>query len=579
MADYTHNVVSVVPVSEPIFQASPSSITIREFQPQTTIQVNISHIFRPRKARFCYNLSVYQVEILLRNNDNVARRVKILQPESTFFQIVLNGKPGSKVAPGMFISYTLSFTPEELLTDYFCDLICCTEREKFVIPVKALGPRGWIDLPDEIEFEEAPVKAVTTKTILVRNMGETECMFKIQSLSASFNIDPPTGTLSVQESVQLHFSFLPENTLPQEGEFSVSYSSGEVAFVKVRGAAKELAVRLDSRAILMDPTYVSLFSQKSFKIINRSDHTLSYSFKLFASTVDEQNARQKFGGGSSLGSAGEVEFDYAFANDSFSLSPSQGQVWPNAETEITVTFTPSTSTEMSCVAFCDITGKEHRLPLQLQGTGIGPRIVLSYNVIDIGEVFINSVSEYDVDLINQGDISAAYELAPSFSVFGSKFKFEPSAGTLMVASREKVRISFSSDVLGEFEESFEWALLGTPLPLILTLRGKVIGPTFHIDQQVLDFKRVSVAFLCSRYFHVFNTSDIPFRFHLRVPGDGTLLKREFEVGLYFGASFACGPRLIFLFLFNIACSGDGNNNTSRKTESPGRLYPAQHACL
>ena len=39
MADYTHNVTSIVPVTEPIFQASPSSITIREFQPQTTIQV------------------------------------------------------------------------------------------------------------------------------------------------------------------------------------------------------------------------------------------------------------------------------------------------------------------------------------------------------------------------------------------------------------------------------------------------------------------------------------------------------------------------------------------------------------
>ena len=470
---------------------------------------------------------------MLRNNDNVARRVKILQPDSTFFKVVLNGKPGSKVAPGMFISYTMSFTPEELLTDYFCDLICCTEREKFVIPVKALGPRGWIDVPDEIVFEDAPVKATATKTILVRNMGDSECTFKIQSLSPGFSIDPPVGTLSVHESMQLHFSFFPENTLPHEGEFTVSYSSGEVVFIKTRGAAKELAVRMDSRAILMDPTYVSLFSQKSFKIINRSEHTVSYSFKQFASAADEQNARLQFGAsadaGRELGTTGDVEFDYGFANDSFSVSPAEGQVWPNAETEITVTFTPSTSTEMSCVAFCDIVGKENRLPLQLQGTGIGPRIVLSYNVIDIGEVFINSVSEYDVDLINQGDISAAYELAPSYSVFGSKFRFEPSVGNLMVAHREKVKISFSSDVLGEFEESFEWALLGTPLPLILTLRGKVIGPTFHIDQQILDFKRVSVSFLCSRHFHVFNTSDIPFRFHFRVPGDGALLKREFEV--------------------------------------------------
>ena len=67
MADYTHNVVSVVPVDEPIFQASPSSITIRGFQP----------------------LQPVQVQIALRNNDNVARRVKIMQPEGVYFSVEL----------------------------------------------------------------------------------------------------------------------------------------------------------------------------------------------------------------------------------------------------------------------------------------------------------------------------------------------------------------------------------------------------------------------------------------------------------------------------------------------------------
>ena len=37
-----------------------------------------------------------------------------------------------------------------------------------------------------------------------------------------------------------------------------------------------------------------------------------------------------------------------------------------------------------------IAGREARLPLQLRGTGIGPKAVFSYDVIDIGDVFVTS---------------------------------------------------------------------------------------------------------------------------------------------------------------------------------------------
>jgi len=40
------------------------------------------------------------VEISFRNNDNVARRVKIVAPESPFFEVTLaNARGASKVAP------------------------------------------------------------------------------------------------------------------------------------------------------------------------------------------------------------------------------------------------------------------------------------------------------------------------------------------------------------------------------------------------------------------------------------------------------------------------------------------------
>ena len=52
-----------------------------------------------------------------------------------------NPTNSSKVAPGMSITYEIVFTPEER-KDYTCDLIVETERERFFIPVQALGHLG-----------------------------------------------------------------------------------------------------------------------------------------------------------------------------------------------------------------------------------------------------------------------------------------------------------------------------------------------------------------------------------------------------------------------------------------------------
>jgi hydrocephalus-inducing protein len=456
MADYTHNIVSVVPVEEPIFQASPSSITIRGFQALETVQVQIA----------------------LRNNDNVARRVKILPPDGIYFSIeLLHGKPSSKIAPGMDTHFVMKFTPEERI-DYFCDLICYTEREKFIIPVRALGPRGYLDLPDSISFEKAPVKSETIKTILARNVGDAACTFSI-SCTRPFRAEPPNAALGVGQSMQIHLSFFPDTVEPVHGEVRVDYGTGESVVLACSGAAEELAVRLDSQAMLMDPTYVGLFSQKTFKIINRSDETLAFCFKQFASAAEEIKARMRYGAGIDESIEQDFEYDDSFQNEAFAISPMRGQVWANAEVECVVTFTPTTASEMACVAFCDVAGKQRRFPLHLQGAGIGPRISLSYNVMDIGEVFINSVSEYDVQLLNQGDIEAEYKLLPTTSLFGSKFHFQPSEGHLIVGQKQDIKVSFASDVLGEFNDDFQFQLEGTPKPLTLAVRGKVFYDYFY----------------------------------------------------------------------------------------------------
>jgi len=86
----------------------------------------------------------------------VTRRIRLQLPDTRHFTIEPVDKAAAsterksarpelegstKIAPGMEKSFSIVFRAEEV-KDYRCDLLCITEREKFVIPVSAVGLRG-----------------------------------------------------------------------------------------------------------------------------------------------------------------------------------------------------------------------------------------------------------------------------------------------------------------------------------------------------------------------------------------------------------------------------------------------------
>ena len=65
--------------------------------------------------------------------------------------------------------------------DYDHRLVCITERERFEIPIRAIGPRAILDFRDELLLPVCPVKASTQKTHLVRNIGNSTAKFKLHT--------------------------------------------------------------------------------------------------------------------------------------------------------------------------------------------------------------------------------------------------------------------------------------------------------------------------------------------------------------------------------------------------------------
>lgn len=68
------------------------------------------------------------------------------------------------------------------LQDYFDELIIITEREKFFVPIRAIGARASLDFPEQLNFSNCPVRFSTQKTLLVRNVGNREACYSITTL-------------------------------------------------------------------------------------------------------------------------------------------------------------------------------------------------------------------------------------------------------------------------------------------------------------------------------------------------------------------------------------------------------------
>lgn len=63
------------------------------------------------------------------------------------------------------------------------------------------------------------------------------------------------------------------------------------------------------------------------------------------------------------------------------------------------------------------------------------KVVLSFDVLDMGDIFINSKHAYEVTLLNRGDIAADWTLQAPETPFARRFLFAPMRGTLDVKDR------------------------------------------------------------------------------------------------------------------------------------------------
>ncbi|XP_027261798.1 hydrocephalus-inducing protein homolog isoform X2 [Cricetulus griseus] len=528
MGETTHQKYSGVDLDQALFQPFPSEIIFQNYSP----------------------CEVYEVPLVLRNNDKIPRMVKVVEESSPYFKIISPKDIGHKVAPGVPSIFRILFTPEEN-KDYAHMLTCITEREKFIVPVKARGARAILDFPDELNFSTCPVKYSTQKILLVQNIGNKDSVFHLKT-RRPFSVEPTSGILNVGESMQLEVDFEPQSVGNHNGKLIVTYDTGEMVFVGLYGAAIDVNIRLDKNSLIMERTYISLANQRTITIHNRANIIAHFQWKIFATQEEEDTEKYRVCDDLSKEEKRETNLfleecdldpslrerlsilsrtfenqrklvqadSMLFLNHIFTIEPLEGDVWPNSSSEITVYFNPPEAKLYQQTVYCDISGREIRLPLRIRGEGMGPKIHFNFELLDIGKVFIGSAHCYEAILSNKGSIDALFNVIPPTSALGACFVFSPKEGIIEPSGVQAVQISFSSTILGHFEEEFLIDVNGSPEPVKLTIRGCVIGPTFHFNVPALHFGDVSYGFPHTLMCSLNNTSLVPMTFQLRVRGDG-----------------------------------------------------------
>ena len=95
--------------------------------------------------------------------------------------------------------------------------------------------------------------------------------------------------------------------------------------------------------------------------------------------------------------------------------------------------------------------------------------------------------------------------------------------------RDLLSVTFKSDILGEFSETFRFALEGSSEMLTLTFKGHVVAPTFRFSEDIINFGQVSYKFAENKTVFLTNTSEVDINYIVRVPGDGRNLQTEFFI--------------------------------------------------
>ncbi|CAI2730845.1 unnamed protein product [Schistosoma spindalis] len=523
------------PVNRPLFQPFPSELIFQRYEPGKS----------------------YELPLVLRNLDKVSRTAHLIQNDTPYFKIKRLNTQGSKVAAGLSLSFTIVFTPDAN-QDYRHDLMCVTDRELFSVPVFCIGPRAILELPDDIYFDEVPVKVAGKKLIGVRNIGNCQASVK------PFFVEPISLKIESGALEEIKVLFIPENTGEVSKKMFIIYDTGERLQINLHGRGRESLVYLRDNKVTLNGTYIGLHSQTKVFIVNDSSDVINFKWSPFENSEEESLVNDLLVGTfnnacdfKSILKRKLITWVRKFSDKQipyptniqtiecspFNIEPIEGCIQPYTTYEFIVHFNPEKANLYEDIFYCDIEGVKKRLILSIYGESLGPKIKFSYKYLNMGKIFIGSKHQYELVISNTGLIETMFSIhyknnnnnnnheidnvhiekdenSQNITKFSKYFHLIPDEGLICPGGYQVIQIEFNcNDLLGEFNEIFQFTFDGSSNFEEITFSGTVVGPTFHFDVPSVEFDQVSYGFSKEKIITLHNTSFIPMDFILRITDD------------------------------------------------------------
>ncbi|EFN85828.1 Hydrocephalus-inducing protein-like protein [Harpegnathos saltator] len=354
-------------------------------------------------------------------------------------------------------------------------------------------------------------------------------------------------------------------------------SAGEKLCLSLQSSSANCTIRIDRSSVRMEDTYLGLSRSKVLTIHNRSDHTVKFQWMCFKDKSSDVERKDEYGRLFQLVRDTEVarrvdlvhynvclpdthelicqriyvdeiaslmNEDFRYNHASFLLTPEQGEIWPHSCADVTVIFRATKVGEISSVAYLEVTGREDRISLSLHGVGKGPLLRLNVITMDLKNIYLCSVHNYEIVAANKGHINGTLIHKARPTDFGGTVTVSPLCLILEPNEYKSFNLSFSSNRKGDFMERVDFVVEESSEVLSLHIKGCVVCPTLHFDKSSLDFGVVGLGFSKRQEVHLRNLSLVAVSFGATIMDDGDqapLTHEEFARSDA-RASFPANPR-------------------------------------
>ncbi|XP_065519861.1 hydrocephalus-inducing protein-like, partial [Lathamus discolor] len=534
MGEVSHQKFSAVGLDQRLFQPFPSEVVFENYVPR----------------------QFYIAALALRNIDRVPRLLNVILGNSPYFELISPSNEDYKVAPGMSSTYRILFRPDED-KDYFDELIIITEREKFFVPIRAIGARASLDFPEQLNFSECPVRFSTQKTLLVRNVGKREACYSITTLSP-FSVDASIGTLGVGEAMEVTVEFHPPKTGVYTSPMIVHYDTGEDVHKSLCGTAVNVNIRLDKSSLTVEKTSVTLSKLRSLVIHNQSAITAHFQWKRFVDQEEEERVtlcsntvkRYKLALVVDVDGVGREVLSLPENKDAaavwYSSPEPRGIIQPQSSVEIPFTLEVQVTGKQDTVARVAVFGsKESPLEIHLLSTGEGPVVHVHPSEINFGSIQVLQDASRTLHLSNQSVIPASF--SAKMAGADSCWTVGPSQGVIPAKAEVSLAVTANLDDTEQFKDEVV-LFIENSRAYVIPVQAVGVGTTIVIDKPFGPELNLAPCFSLDPCCYRFKMTNKGRRTHLlywTTEGGTTLKQRKRlpRISKSKGKVSSCGPVL------------------------------------